>query len=84
MDINEEIQSAIQLYEERNLLQAKNTCRKILEVEPENIVVLHLLGVLLYELEEYKESIEILRKSLKLNHDDPYLYYNYGASLHKQ
>ena len=84
MDINEEIQSAIQLYEERNLLQAKNTCRKILEVEPENIVVLHLLGVLLYELEEYEESIEILRKSLKLNHDDPYLYYNYGASLHKQ
>jgi tetratricopeptide (TPR) repeat protein len=84
MDINEEIQSAIQLYEARNLLQAKNTCRRILKVDPENIVALHLLGLLLYELEEYEESIEILRKSLKLNHDDPYLYYNYGASLYKQ
>jgi tetratricopeptide (TPR) repeat protein len=84
MDINEEIQSAIQLYQKNNLLQAKNTCGKILGVEPENIFTLHLLGVLLYQLEEYEESIEILGKALKFNPHDPYLYYNYGASLHKQ
>jgi tetratricopeptide (TPR) repeat protein len=84
MDISEDIQLAVQLYQEKKLLQARDTCRRILEVESENIVALHLLGVLLYELEEYGSSIETLGKALKLNSLDPYLYYNYGASLHKQ
>lgn len=84
MDINEEIQSAIRLYTEKNLVQAKNTCKEILTVESDNSVVLHLLGVILHQLGEYEESIEQLGRALRLNSDDPFLYYNYGASLHKQ
>jgi FkbM family methyltransferase len=78
MNINEAIQSAIEHYHSGNLEQSEKICRELLEVQPNNAQVLHLLGVINYVLKNYDSAIHYFNESLSFNPSDAEAYYNCG------
>ena len=61
------INTAIKLFKNRKLEDAKNLCFEIIEINPNNISALNLLGIILFQKKEFKESIKIVKKSIKIN-----------------
>jgi FkbM family methyltransferase len=81
MNINEDFHVAIEHYQSGNLEQSENICRKIVEVQPNNAQVLHLLGVINYLLKKYDSAIKYFQESLSLNPSDAEAYYNCGNAF---
>ena len=84
MNINEAIHLAIEHYHSGNLEQSEKICREILEVQPDNAQVLHLLGVINYVLKKYDSAIHYFRESLSFNPSDAEAYYNCGNAFKDQ
>jgi Flp pilus assembly protein TadD len=49
MNINKAFQLAIEHYQSGNLQQAEHICRYLSQIQPDNIHVLNLFGVILYQ-----------------------------------
>ena len=67
MDISKAIQLAFQYYQAGNLSQAVYIFNKILEGQPENADILHIIGNIYNQLHKYDLAIEYLSKSLTFN-----------------
>jgi len=71
------------LYElEGKKLEAEETLRKVLLVEPNSVVILSELGYFLSKAGKTKEAIEVLSKAVKMNSYTPAHYY-YAYALAK-
>jgi tetratricopeptide (TPR) repeat protein len=81
MEISEKFQSAFQYHHDGNLQQAEHLYEEILEVHPDHIPSLHLLGVIFYQMGDYDSAIEYIRKALRLNQDNPDAYNHLGSAL---
>jgi len=81
MNIDEKFQSALQYHQAGNLQRAKNTYEAILEVHPNHIPALHLLGVVFYQLGDYDSAIEYIRNALRLNQNNPDAHNHLGSAL---
>ena len=64
MNIDEKFQSAFHYHSTGDLQRAKRIYREILEIHPDHIPALHLLGVVFYQMGAYDAAIEYIRKSL--------------------
>jgi tetratricopeptide (TPR) repeat protein len=81
MDINNTIRSAISYYQTGDFQQAKESCEKVLRVQPDNANMLHLLGLVLYQLGHYDLSIQYIQQALAFEPYDAGLYYDLGNVL---
>ena len=79
--MDEAIHLAIEHYHRGNLEQSENICREILEGQPNNAQVLHLLGVINYVFKKYDSAIKYFKESLSFNPSDAEAYYNCGNAF---
>lgn len=87
MSIEDVIQSALQNIQSGNLRHAEHTLGEILKIQPQNVEVLHLLGILYYLSNNYDEAIRHIRKALQFDSNDTtnfHAFYILGDALQKQ
>ena len=58
---------AINFFENGNLNESKKLCLEILKDEPKNFDILHLLGIISFQLKDYKKSSELISQAIKVN-----------------
>jgi len=81
MNINKAIQLAFEHHQQGNFKQAEYLYKKILKKQPDNIDVLHMLGVIHSEHGNYKLAIKYIKKVLQLNSANYHAYYNLGNAF---
>ena len=69
---------AIDLHRTGQVKKAKDICLEILEDEPKNFDILHLLGIISFQLKDYKKSSELISEAIKINSKDAEAYNNMG------
>jgi tetratricopeptide (TPR) repeat protein/2-polyprenyl-3-methyl-5-hydroxy-6-metoxy-1,4-benzoquinol methylase len=84
MDINKEIVLAVEHYKAGNLQQAEYILREILNVQPDNVHVLHFIGAICYQLDNYDASIEYIKKALQIIPTNAEAYYTMGNAFRKK
>jgi len=67
---------AVNLHRTGQIKKAKNICLEILEDEPKNFDILHLLGIISFQLKDYKKSSELISQAIKVNPNDAEVYNN--------
>ena len=81
MKIDKAFQLAYQYYQAGDLNQASNVFKKILRVQPRNVVALHFLGGVCYQLGDYDSSIDYLKKVLQIDPSHADAHHNLGVAL---
>jgi tetratricopeptide (TPR) repeat protein len=82
MNINKTIQSAFEYHRKGDLKQAESLYKKILRKQPDNPDILHMLGVVFYQLADYDSAISCIRKALQFRPSDlASAYGNLGLAL---
>jgi len=71
MNIQNEVQKALQYYHAGEYQQAKQVCKRILKVESNNAEVLYFLGVVYSHLGNYAYAIRYIKESLALYPNNP-------------
>ena len=67
---------AVDLHRTGQVKKAKDICLEILEDEPKNFDILHLLGIISFQLKDYKRSSELISEAIKVNPNDAEVYNN--------
>ena len=73
--------TAIQHHQAGKLTEAEQLYQKVLQSQPDNADALHMLGVLAYQLENYKVAIDLIRKALAINPTSAEMYTNLGSAI---
>ena len=55
-----DIKNAIELFQNGQIEMAQEICSEIKKKDPKNLINLNLIGIVLFQKKEFKESIEIL------------------------
>ncbi|MBZ0093588.1 MAG: tetratricopeptide repeat protein, partial [Sulfuricellaceae bacterium] len=74
----------VQLHQSGRLVEGAHAYRLFLEKFPENADVLHLLGVLEFQLDHPAEAECLLKEAIRINKDLPDVYFNLGFILYRQ
>ena len=69
---------AVDLHRRGQVKKAKDICLEILEDEPKNFDILHLLGIISFQLKDYKKSSGLISEAIKINPKDAEAYNNMG------
>ena len=72
---------AINFFENGNLNESKKLCLEILKDEPKNFDILHLSGIISFQLKNYKKSYTLIAEAIKINPKDAEAYNNMGIVL---
>lgn len=64
-----------------DLAQARSVYEQILQVDPEQPVVLHLLGVVAHQLDDNPKALELIKKAVKIKPDFAEAHSNLGLVL---
>ncbi|MGK7922172.1 MAG: tetratricopeptide repeat protein, partial [Trichodesmium sp.] len=78
---NSEIKQAIKKYQSGKLEETINICHQIIKRQPNDFLVLELLGVCAYEKDEIEEAIAYYQKSLKVNPNYAETHNNLAVAL---
>jgi tetratricopeptide (TPR) repeat protein len=78
MNISEQFELAVEHYQKENFQEAENICKKILEVDSQNIDAIRLLSMLYYQLKKYDLAVTFLQKALKCEPNDFYTLFLLG------
>ena len=81
MNSETSLHTALQQHQAGKLDEAERVYREILQVEPENADVLHLLGVLCFQKKEHDAAIDFIRKAIQIQPRNEDFYYNLGGIL---
>ena len=81
MNIQNEIQKALQHYNSGDYRQAKEVCKRILKEQPKNAEVLYFLGVVYSHLGDKERAVKYIKESLALHPDNPDGYHLVGMSF---
>jgi tetratricopeptide (TPR) repeat protein len=84
MDINEKINLAFKNFQQGTIEQAEKDCLEILESQPENSEILHLLGVTYYHLGAHEQAVQYLKKSIEIEDQNADVLYDLGNVLQDQ
>jgi len=84
MNIQEEFELALQYLKTGNVKQAENHLMDILQVNPNNATVLHLLGVINFERKNYDAAIQYSIKVIQLDPTNVDALYNLGNALREK
>ena len=80
-NLDELLQSAINLHRDGQFQMAKANYLKILTINPLQVDALHLLGVIELQASNWERAAEYISKSLTLNPNQPGALNNYGIVL---
>ena len=72
---------AINFFEDGNLNESEKLCLEILKDEPKNFDILHLSGIISFQLKNYKKSYTLIAEAIKINPKDAEAYNNMGIVL---
>lgn len=78
--IAEALKTAFQYHQSGNLNPAEEIYRKILAADPEHADALHLLGVVLYQKEDYEAAVEKISEAVRINPRNTIYYSNLGSA----
>jgi tetratricopeptide (TPR) repeat protein len=81
IDIKNTIQKAIQFYKAGRYQQAEQVCKEVLQSQPDNSVVLHLLGVLQYQMKNYHDALICIQRSVAISPHNAQAHFNLGNVL---
>jgi len=77
----DQINTLINLYHSRRMPQAKQACRKLLQIYPQSLIVLNVLGAVLAGQGQLQQSVQVFDKIIQLEPDDAVAYSNRGNVL---
>ena len=66
-DIRPDLQKAVSLHQSGQLKQAKTIYQQILEIEPGNADILHLLGLISYQSSQLETAIALIERALDIS-----------------
>jgi predicted O-linked N-acetylglucosamine transferase (SPINDLY family) len=72
---------AIALHRQGQLVLAQAVYEQILEIQPNNVDALHLLGVIAAQMQNPRKAVELLDKAIELNPNIAAAYNNRGSAL---
>ncbi len=72
------VQMGMKAHQAGDLSQAESVYQQILQVAPDNSEVLHLLGIIEGQRQNYVVAIDWFKKALAHESDNPSVYYNLG------
>lgn len=78
------LQQALQYHQAGQLSQAEVLYRQILQEDPKNSQVLHLLGLIAAQHKDYGTAEELITKAIRLDDSVPDFYNNLGNVLNEQ
>ena len=78
-----DLQRAVGLHQQGDLVQAQAIYRQILEIDPRNPDALYLLGVIAYQNGNNQQAVELYDKAIELKSDYAEAYSNRGIALKK-
>ena len=84
LTLSEAVQLGIKYHEAGNLQQAESIYHQVLQVEPKNSAVLHLLGVIAAQRKDFVQAIELIKKAISFNDKVPNFYSSLGIALSGQ
>lgn len=82
-DISASLETAWSLCLAGRFNQAENIYKDILEVEPENTVALHYLGVIAYQRGNSDSALKLFEKAIAINPLEPSIHNDLGNLLYK-
>ena len=78
MNIDQAFQTAFAYFQAGNFHQAEQTCREILEAQPDRADIQRLLGIIQYQQGNTDSAIEYIRQSIQLDPSEAYAYFILG------
>ena len=81
MNVKEAMQSALKNYQAGNVREAEDVCKKILEIQADNVHAIHVLSMIYYQLKDYDSAIKYTKKLINLTPNNAQAYYILGHSL---
>jgi len=79
VNIDNKLQAAFEYFQKGNLEQAELACKDILQLQPDNSDVLHLLGVISYQQGKHDLAVQYINKSIEVDPCNASAYYNLGT-----
>ena len=79
--MNKLLKKAQQLYQEGRLKEALDACQRLLKDDPNQPEVLHLIAVILAQMENYQESLDYLNRAIHLDSENAIFYNSKGNIL---
>ena len=67
MDLDVNLKKAVSLFKNGNLNEAEKICNDLKKKDPNNLINLNLLGIILFQKKEFSNSIKIIKESISLN-----------------
>ncbi len=80
----DELNALIGLFKSRQMIKVEQRCKELLQLYPQSIVVLNILGLALQAQGKLKEAVQEYNKAIQLKPDYVDAYNNHGNALHKQ
>ena len=74
---------AVKQHQQGDLFQAEQLYRQILQVDPQQIDALHLLGLIAHQTGRPAEAVASIRRALQLRPDFADAHYNLGQVLQR-
>jgi len=84
VDINQELDRAVQYHRDGELEKARRRYERILEISPEHSDALHLLGVVAHQTGNNEAAIRLISRAIQIDPSNPYYYNNLGEALRAQ
>ena len=79
LEVTKSIEVAVGYHQSGSLDLAENLYRSILQNEPENTFVLHSLGLLAYQRQQYDQALELTSKAIEIDPDNPKFHNTIGV-----
>jgi protein O-GlcNAc transferase len=79
--IQDLLSDAIALHRNGQLPEAREQCRRMLQVEPNQAETLHLMGVIAYQQGHHRQAVEFISKAIENKPAHPMFHNNLGLAL---
>ena len=84
MDTEPKLQEGIALHQNGQLQPAELIYQQILQVNPQNAEVLHLLGTIAHQVEKYDLAINLINQAIEIDPNRSSFFNNLGLTLQKR
>lgn len=81
VNVNQSLSEALRDQQAGRFESAERLCRAILEVQPQNVDALHLLGIVFFQTKRVRQGAETLRQALRWNDANAEIQHNLGRML---
>ena len=81
VQLKAQFDQAAKFHRQQQLDKAKLMYKRILQLAPQHVDAMHLLGVLYSQLKQHERAIALIRKSLELSPHQSHFHYNLGNAL---